>query len=311
MDYIYIKCPLCGANDYLLRFPATLPGWNSTSSAEDINPDHFRCTNHNLGQHGDIVQCRQCQLIYNNPQPDPDSLFDVYKKVEDPLYLKEAAARERTFERSLDQLHRFIEFRGKLLDIGCYNGLFMKLATSAGWMTEGIELSTWAADQARKLGIGNIYKKPLELLKLPKNNFNAITMWDVIEHLSNPGAMLINVHSLLKPGGILAFSTHMVDSWAARLLGTRYPFFMEMHMVHFSKTTITRLLHKQGFQVLKIQPHPRILRVGYFLEKLSHKVKFSPVHLFLKWIKNNKRFSDKFIRVGFLGLVNIFAKKMD
>jgi len=306
MNRCYIKCPLCGADDYRVRYPATMAG---EASSLEMNPEHYRCTSHDLSRHGDIVQCRQCGMVYNNPQPDPDTLLRVYKEVEDPLYLEETKARELTFIRSLKQLHRFIQPPGKLLDVGCYTGVFMKTAAAEGWQVEGVELSSWAAKIARESGVGTIYEKPLHRLSLANDSFDVITLWDVIEHLADPVDMLKNVNRLLKPGGVLAFSTHMVDSPAVRIMGTRYPFFMEMHVTHFSRSTAARLLKEQGFELLKIKPHPRILRTGYFLEKLHHKIKIQPIHGLVKWMAGKQWISNRFIRVGLLGLVNIFARK--
>jgi 2-polyprenyl-3-methyl-5-hydroxy-6-metoxy-1,4-benzoquinol methylase len=274
-----------------------------------MNPEHYRCTSHDLSQHGDIVQCRQCGMVYNNPQPDPDTLLRIYKQVEDPLYLEETGAREQTFKRSIDQLHRFIQPPGKLLDVGCYTGVFMKTAAAEGWEVEGVELSSWAANIARESSVGTIYETPLDQLSVPGESFDVITLWDVIEHLTHPKDMLKNVNHLLKPGGIAAFSTHMTDSLAVRLMGTRYPFFMEMHVTHFSRATAVRMLEEQGFELLKIKSHPRILRTGYFLEKLYHKIKIQPVHSLVKWMAKKRWVSNRFIRVGLLGLVNIFARK--
>jgi 2-polyprenyl-3-methyl-5-hydroxy-6-metoxy-1,4-benzoquinol methylase len=305
-DSRYIKCPLCGVDDHYVRYPSTLQG-----DLQEMNPEHYRCTSHDLSMHGDIVQCRQCGMIYNNPQPDPDMLLGIYKDVADPLYLEESEARERTFKRSIDQLHQFIQPPGKLLDVGCYTGVFMKIANTEGWQTQGVELSSWAADIARKARVGNVFETPLEQLPVPEENFDLITLWDVIEHLTHPKDMLQNINRILKPGGIVAFSTHMVDSLAVRIMGKRYPFFMEMHLVHFSQETISRMLAEQGFQLLKIKSHPRILRTGYFLEKLYHKVKFQPIHSIVKWMSGKKWISQRFIRIGFLGLVNIFARKLN
>jgi hypothetical protein len=85
---------------------------------------------------------------------------------------------------------------------------------------------------------------------------------------------------------------------------------MEMHVSHFSRTTAAKMLGEQGFELLKIRSHPRILRTGYFLEKLYHKIKIQPVHSLVKWLAKKQRVSNRFIRVGLLGLVNIFARKL-
>lgn len=300
-----VPCPICGADDYRVRYPSTLP----ETGPGDSTPDHYCCTSHHLGIHNDIVQCNNCGMIYNNPQPTPEALEAIYKEVEDPLYSEESGARERTFRRSLRQLHLFAQPPGKLLDIGCYTGVFIQEAANGGWQTEGLELGAWAAGIARKKELGKIYGQTLEQLELPENSYDAVTLWDVIEHLNKPGDMMAQVHRILKPGGVVAFSTHMADSWAVKLMGKRYPFFMEMHVVHFSRKTTRKLLEQQGFELLKIKPHHRILRVGYFLEKLYHKVKLQPFHGLLKWMSRRKWLADRFIGIGMLGLVNIFAKK--
>jgi len=299
----YVNCPLCGVDNYILRYPGTIP----PSRACEKNADDFRCTSHKLSEHGDIVQCSECGMVYNNPQPDPEELLHIYKEVEDPLYLEESKAREYTFKRSLDQLHHFIKPPGTLLDVGCYTGAFMQVAEAEGWEVSGVEISTWAAEIARKTQKGPVYEVPLDQLSLPAASFDVITFWDVMEHLPYPTAFLQDTANLLKPGGILAFSTHMVDSLAVRLLGTRYPFFMDMHLVHFSRATAKRILEEHGYELLHIYTHHRILRMGYFLEKLSAKVPIG--RSFFNWLSRKKWISNRFIRIGFLGLVNIFARK--
>jgi 2-polyprenyl-3-methyl-5-hydroxy-6-metoxy-1,4-benzoquinol methylase len=296
-----VACPLCGADDFRLKYPATTPQ-ESERSAE-----HFRCTSHHLASHGDIVQCNYCMMVYNNPQPDAEALTGIYKEVEDPLYVEETEARERTFAHSLKQLHRYIRPPGKMLEVGCYTGIFMKAAVEAGWTVEGIELSNWAAEIARGLEIGTVYDEPLDRLQLPVNHYDVIVMWDVIEHLAQPVRLLSDVHRLLKPGGVLAISTHLVDSMAVRIMGTRYPFFMDMHVVHFSRATIRRMLEEQGFHLLRIRSHRRILKTGYFLEKLYHKIPIG--RSIIKWLSNRKWLANRFIAIGLLGLANIYANK--
>ncbi|MCP4220965.1 MAG: class I SAM-dependent methyltransferase [bacterium] len=246
-------------------------------------------------------------MLYNNPQPAAKAIIEVYKEVEDPLYLEEAKARGHTFKRSLEQLHGFVTPPGKLLDVGCYTGAFMESAHAGGWDVSGVELSSWAAGIAGKLELGPVYNNPLAEVPVEPGSFDVITLWDVIEHLTHPASVMQDVSRLLKPGGILAFSTHMVDSWAVRLLGKRYPFFMDMHLIHFSRATVRRLLQEQGYETMEIMTHRRILKTGYFMEKLAGKM---PVGKGLVRSLAGKPFlADRFIGIGCLGLVNIFARK--
>jgi SAM-dependent methyltransferase len=297
-------CPLCGADDYNVRYPATAPAAmpDDSENKHEKGSEYFRCTSHHLAEHGDIVKCNRCGMLYNNPQPHPETLLDIYKEVEDPLYLEESGARERTFERSLEQLHGYIHPPGKLLDVGCYTGSFMQVAKRRGWDVFGMELSGWAADAARKTETGPVYSVPLDRLPVPPGTFDVVTFWDVMEHLADPKGFLNDIAKLVKPGGLIGFSTHMTDSWAVKLMGTKYPFFMDMHVVHFSRVTVRRVLEEQGFELLGIAAHRRILRLGYFLEKLAAKIPV--VRPLSKW----KWLSERYIRIGLLGLVNIFAR---
>lgn len=311
IEMTYVKCPLCGGDEYTVRYPATTSASAPQAVSSPIDNkksvEYFRCTSHHLAEHDDIVRCTNCGMIYTNPQPDAGELLNIYKEVEDPLYREETKAREYTFKHTLAQLHTAIRPPGRLLDVGCYTGTFMEVARAAGWEVSGVELSHWAAGIAAKSGAGPVYEGPLGSLPVPGEYFDVITFWDVLEHLSQPGVFLQEVGRLLKPGGIIGCSTHMVDSWAVRLLGKRYPFFMDMHLVHFSRATLKRILEEQGYELIDISKHQRILRVGYFLEKLAAK---APVgKTFLRWLSKKKWLSDRFIRFNFLGLVNILAKR--
>ncbi len=300
---IYINCPLCGANDNKTIFPSL------KISSEKNQQELFNCTNNNLGTYNnDIVKCNKCGMIYSNPQPSQIELSTLYKNVIDYQYLNEVAAREKTFNLSLKQLHKFITPPGKLIDFGCYTGVFMEMAKNKGWTVSGIELSDWASKIARKKNLGEVYSKPINELSLPYKTFDLITLWDVIEHLANPKQILENLSKYLKHNGIIAFSTHFIDSFSAKILGKHYPFLMDMHLSHFSGKTIKKMLNDLGFEILKIYPHKRILRSGYFLDKLSN---ITPIGGKCISKLNKKKFiSERFIRVGLLGLKNIYCKKI-
>jgi len=303
LQFVYVNCPLCGVNENRIIFPST------KKNPKKVQQELFNCTNDNLGEYNnDIVKCNKCGMIYSNPQPTQKELSTLYKSVIDNKYLEETAAREKTFNLSLKQLHRFITPPGKLMDIGCYTGTFMETAKDKGWTVSGIELSDWASNIAKNKNIGKVYNKPINKLLLPYENFDLITLWDVIEHLPNPKQILKDLSRFLKPDGIIALSTHFIDSLSARILGKHYPFLMDMHLSHFSQKTIKRILNDSGFEIIKIYPHKRILRSGYFLDKLSN---ITPVGgRFISELNKNKYISERFIRVGLLGLKNIYCKKI-
>ena len=144
----YVTCNLCGSADTRLRFSATLAAGERPHSA-----DAFRCTHSGYGRHHDIVQCRQCGLVYTNPRLSGGDILDSYVAVEDPLYLQERDGRVLTFERHLRPLERIKPPPGNLLDVGAYTGVFVEIAQRHGWEAVGLEPSLWAVAEARRHGL--------------------------------------------------------------------------------------------------------------------------------------------------------------
>ena len=103
----------------------------------------------------------------------------------------------------------------------------------------------------------------------PDESFNVSTLWDVIEHVTQPGNVLDTIHRLLKRDGLLLVNYPDFGSWMARLLGQRWPFLLRVHLMYYTRSTITRQLQKVGFTPLRIQPHFQTLRLGYILKRIE------------------------------------------
>lgn len=181
----------------------------------------------------------------------------------------EQPARARTFKHYLKRLERLFPRKGKLLDIGTNTGLFVKLAIDSGWQAEGLEPNRWAVKYAReKYGI-KIIAKPFEDNIFPRDSFAVITMWDVIEHFTDPVAEMKRVYRYLRPGGLFAFSTIDPKSSLAKIMGTKWPWYMEMHKVFFPVSAARHYLRSAGFQKIIFRPHFRFLSAGYLASRLA------------------------------------------
>lgn len=149
-DIEYIPCNLCGSVEFRERFAATIP-------YGDIPEDWsaYRCTSAGYGRHHAIVQCTNCGLVFTNPRWLGEKILNSYQAVEDPLYLEEREGRVLTFQRHLRPLHKITgEPAGqRLLDVGCYTGIFVEIASTAGWDAWGVDPSAWAVGEARKDGL--------------------------------------------------------------------------------------------------------------------------------------------------------------
>jgi 2-polyprenyl-3-methyl-5-hydroxy-6-metoxy-1,4-benzoquinol methylase len=268
----YVRCNLCGADSTVVRYPCTIKEHSTKGEWRA-----YACTHNGYGRHHTIVQCQECGLIYTNPRLDWHDIVDTYEAVEDPLYLEEREGRVLTFERHLKPLERIAgpPDGRPLLDVGCYTGVFVEIARRHGWNAWGLEPSRWAVEQAQARGL-HVVQGTLDTADLPEAHFDVVTMWDVIEHLTDPRGALERVHRLLrspepaegKPGGLVVVHTIDIDSLFARLMGARWPWLMEMHIYYFSRRTLRAMLERCGFEVLSDRPQGRYLRLGYLMNRV-------------------------------------------
>lgn len=174
-----------------------------------------------------------------------------------------------------------------VLDIGCGGGLFLSLLKQQGAQVVGIELSDSRAQYAlTKHGL-TIDKHPIESDHWQKgytNHFDAVTLWDVIEHVNYPQQTLQSAVNVLKPGGLLIIDTPCRDSFyhrfgqlTYRLTGGKYPTFLNaMYSSHlfghkqiFSTTEMKKLFEAVGLQVIDLHKfHELSFPYDFYLSKL-------------------------------------------
>ncbi len=259
-----IACNLCGSRDAELLYPSSLT--SATPAASD-----FRCTSAAYGIHPPIVRCRVCGLVYANPRWDSSVVRESYSIVEDQTYVEEREGRVLTFSRNLQPFEALVAKNSgtrRLLDVGCHIGVMVELAQARGWEAWGVEPSTWAAEQARARGL-RVVTGTLTDANLKEDYFDVVTMWDVIEHLTDPAAEVRQVHRVLQPGGVFAIHTIDIESWFARLMGNRWPWLMEMHLYYFSPRTLSKMLEHNGFKIISWNVQGRYLRLGYFITRIE------------------------------------------
>ena len=252
------RCYLCGSAEVALRFPARGQGV--------LDPRAWNCSSFGHRRHPPIWRCRRCRLLFQWPRPAEAALLSAYGEVEDPVYLAEQENRALTFRRAVRLLG---PARGRrLLDVGAYTGIFVDVAGRAGFEAEGLELSRWAAAQGRAMGL-RMRNETIEERARSGARYDAITMWDVVEHLADPRRDLGHAFALLRPGGRLVLSTVDAGSALARLLGARWPWLMDMHLFYFDRRNLTSMLEEAGFRVLERRDYVHTVSAGYLLRKLA------------------------------------------
>ena len=255
----YVPCFLCGADDNEVVYEARREHQHTGDLVQK-----FRASGDEL-LIDQLVQCRRCSFQYINPRLRGDLILSSYSQGDDPAYVSQLTARERTFNRSLKEIDRLAGGKGRLLDVGTAAGAFVAVATRAGWDAEGCEPNRWMAEWgSRHYGIrirpGSVFEQPYE-----PASFDVITLWDVIEHTVNPREVLERCRELLKPNGILIVNYPDAGSWIARLLRRRWPFLTSVHLYYFDRTTIRKMLQSTGFAVETVRPHVQWLEFDYIL----------------------------------------------
>jgi 2-polyprenyl-3-methyl-5-hydroxy-6-metoxy-1,4-benzoquinol methylase len=295
-------CNLCGARDAEEIIPSTL------DRVTRGNWSVYACTSSGYGRHGPIVRCRRCGFVYANPRPNDTEVLDLYNAVKDPLYVAERAGRILTFEHHLRPMVTFTgPAEGRfLLDVGAYTGVFVEIAAQHGWNAWGVEPSAWAVEQARAQGLQMILGT-LEEATFPMQRFSVITMWDVIEHVTDPLATLRAAWERLEPGGTLVIHTMDLDSLFARVMGKRWPWFMEMHLSYFTRETLRQMIEKAGFTVAWMGAQGRYLHARYLASRVTALAPL--VGRPLEWAVDTLGLQELPIRINLGDLFTTYARK--
>ena len=136
---------------------------------------------------------------------------------------------------------------GRVLDVGCGAGRQASALKARGLSVVGIDPYEDACRVAReRFGVEAICAT-LQTAALEPGSFDAVTFFDVLEHVHDPVADLRRVHSLLRPGGSVLVRAPNIDALQARLLRRRWFLEVPRHLFHFSPHSLGRALSKAGF----------------------------------------------------------------
>jgi SAM-dependent methyltransferase len=263
-----IACPLCDSDQMKVVRAST---YTASVTAEDIRKLYSVSGAHALMDR--VVQCTSCSLVYVNPRPSSELTISSYADAVDPTFVAQNRDRIATFRKSLSSVLRKLGESGgkgrRLLDIGCAGGAFPVAARDLGFDAVGIEPSRWLADYARRSYGLDVRDGILKPGIFPNGTFDVVTLWDVIEHVPQPHETLTLAYDLLKPGGLLLVNYPDVGTVAARVLGSRWPFWLSVHVLYYTRNTMSRQLQRAGFSNLWQQSSWQTLPTGYVLQRAA------------------------------------------
>ena len=268
-----IPCPLCGSTEFKAIYPSKYP---IRILKNDLLQIYRSSSDQKLLDQ--MVSCTSCSLVYLNPRVNSAIILESYSTSVDPTFVKQNKMRVRTFDRALrrliEQFGIVIGKRKRILDIGCAGGAFLKAARDLGFSVVGVEPSSWLCEYGKNEYGLDLRSGVLSEQDFDSASFDIIALWDVIEHLPQPQEVLANIRTLLKDDGLLIINYPNYDSWAARLLGSKWPFLLSVHLFYYTPKTISKQLEQCGFRIIQTKPYWQVLELGYILRRASQYFKF-------------------------------------
>ncbi|MDP3985436.1 MAG: class I SAM-dependent methyltransferase [bacterium] len=237
-----------------------------------------------------LVRCRNCGVVQTEPAPTTEVLAKWYQCYDvlgerEPYYQALQANDPWSTPEGKEILERFDLVKEKithyplpithyrLLDVGSGHGLFLDLVKRAGWREQGIELNTQAAERSRERFGVSVYVGTIETFSPGAESYDAVTLWDIFEHVPDPRGLIRRAGSVLLPGGLLLIETPNIDALLDRIIillarlgstGPAQTFYGLHHLTLWNQKAITQLLKEEGFTVREIRfentPASRVFR---------------------------------------------------
>ena len=205
---------------------------------------------------GRYVKCQNCNMVYINPvfkdsaiksyyEENHTEQADVVESDTDDFYVS-------LYNGGLDNISKFAVNVSKLLDIGCSSGTFLDLSKNRNIATFGVELNQAEYEYAKSKG-HDVYNDLLENIHF-NEQFDAITMWDVFEHIKDGEFYLNLMKSLLTDNGVVFLQIPSSDSLAAKILREHCNMYDGLEHVNlYGVETIKKLAQKCDLDVLSIK----------------------------------------------------------
>jgi SAM-dependent methyltransferase len=222
------RCPIC------------------SGKSDQFNVDHSHCP------HCDYWYSQLPADVTNTDAPDNEYELVSYEHT-----------RSANYNAIIDQLRLLHPAGGRLLEIGCADGLFLKLAAERGFTGFGIEPNV-------KMIAANIHQQDIrqgffpDVIEGSRERFDVIALNCVLEHIPSLDTFLGHMRRFLKPGGTIAINVPVASGLLFKLsrqlyrVGIKYPWermwqtgFVSPHLSFFTTKGISSLFKKNGLRLIK------------------------------------------------------------
>jgi len=276
------------------------PGCGDISISKALSAKDYTVS----GDTFDIWECNGCTLRFTQHVPSAETIGPYYKST---AYVSHSDTNEGlinklyhfvrkiTLQSKRNLLQRYNKGQaGALLDVGAGTGAFSSTMKTAAWDVTGLEPDEDARSvAANKHGL--TLQSPDRLYNLASNQFDAITLWHVLEHVHDLQGYMENFHRVLKQEGHLYIAVPNYTSHDADVYGEYWAAYdVPRHLYHFSPASMEKLAALKGFRVKAFKP---MWFDSFYVSMLSEQYKTGRSHLLKVYligcISNIKTFFNK------------------
>lgn len=236
------RCDVCGSTHHRLFLDSTLPAV--------LRSADLKITDTSYGKHPRLLRCKDCGFVYADALLQQE-LIAIYEALVDTDYQAGKENRQLQMASILDRVMPDFEQEGNVLDIGAGTGLLVREAQDRGWDAIGVEPSHWAARVAAEengvLVLQGLFPHP----DLGDRKFDLVTLIDVIEHVTQPLELLSQIRPHVTGSGRLVVATPDINSFCARILGSKWWHMRPAHVCFFDSTSMRKALDHAGFDLVR------------------------------------------------------------
>ncbi len=205
------------------------------------------------------VKCEKCQFLFVDPILNDMAMTRNYIEDNDWAFVMlnddERNINRKMYEYTLAVIKEKSPDIRDILDIGAGTGLFVETANENSYNASGIEINMNLVKRASEKGI-SVANKTLSDEKKSGRNYDLVTNWFILEHVSNPKRFINEVKGLLRKNGKLFISVPNIDSLATRLLESESNTFLGyQHINFFNVDSLSNLVINSGFKLLNAETY--------------------------------------------------------